>query len=382
MNNLLKTIFIVVVCFCFSKHAISQGGSKIETIVIDAGHGGKDPGALGKKSKEKDIALAVALKTGAYIEKNLPDVKVLYTREDDRFIPLHKRAEIANKNNADFFISIHCNALEISTVTGAETYVMGLHKNDQNLNVAMKENAAILFEENAETEYSGFDANSDESYIQFNLFQDENLDQSTALAGSIQMQFKDRVGRKDRSVKQAGFLVLWRTAMPGVLIELGYISNADEEKFLLSENGQVYMASAVYRAFRDYKKDYEKENGHPKTVIKKVEPTKKTEKAVEEKVIVKDEKKTATGVNYRVQFYTNPRKVVLYDKRFNGVPELEVYFDNAMYKYTSGHFNTIDDARRHLPIIKNLGYSDAFVAAFDGDERISFSRAQQLIGGK
>ena len=374
MRNFLKTLFVLLLVFSGSNLSNAQAGSKINTIVIDAGHGGKDPGALGKRSKEKDIALAVALKTGAYIEKNLPDVKVVYTRKDDRFIPLHKRAEIANKNNADFFLSIHCNAAESSKASGAETYIMGLHKDEQNLNVAMKENAAILFEENADDEYSGFDANSVESYIQFSLLQNENLDQSSALADNIQKQFKDRVGRKDRGVYQAGFLVLWRTAMPGVLIELGYISNAEEEKFLNSENGQVYMASAIYRAFRDYKKEYEKENDRPKPVVRKVEkPEPKT---------AASEHKTATGLNYRVQFYTNPRQIVLKDKRFKGVPDLEVYYHNGMYKYTSGRFNTMDEAKARVPLIKSLGFTDAFVGAFNGNERISFERARQIESGK
>ncbi len=374
MRDFLKTLFVLLLTFSGINLSNAQAGSKINTIVIDAGHGGKDPGALGKRSKEKDIALAVTLKTGAYIQKNLPDVKVIYTRKEDRFIPLHKRAEIANKNNADFFLSIHCNAVESGNASGAETYIMGLHKNDQNLNVAMKENAAILFEENADDEYSGFDANSVESYIQFNLLQNENLEQSSVLAENIQKQFKDRVGRKDRGVYQAGFLVLWRTAMPGVLIELGYISNAEEEKFLNSENGQVYMASAIYRAFRDYKKEYEKENNQPKPVVRKIEkPKQKT---------ITPEHKPSAGLNYRVQFYTNPRQVVLHDKRFKGIPDLEVYYHNGMYKYTSGRFNTLDEAKVRVPLIKSLGYSDAFVGAFEGDERISFERARQLESGK
>lgn len=375
MGNLLKSFTLFAIFALILSGLKAQESSKIRTVVIDAGHGGKDPGALGKRSREKDIVLSVALKTGAYIQKNLPDVKVIYTRKDDRFIPLHKRAQIANESNADFFISIHCNAVESGNASGAETYIMGLHKNEQNLNVAMKENAAILFEENANEEYGGFDANSTESYIQFNLMQDENLEQSSALAENIQKQFKDRVGRKDRGVYQAGFLVLWRTAMPGVLIELGYISNPSEEKFLTSENGQVYLASAIFRAFRDYKKDYEKENYTPKPVVQKLPEKKKAEPVT---VKNKEPEKETTGLNYRVQFYTNPRRVVLYDKRFKGVPELVVYYHNGMYKYTSGHFKTKDEAHQHLAVLKNLGYSDAFVAAFDGDERISFERARQL----
>lgn len=256
-GNIFALLFVMIF---LSSQALAQKGSRITTVVIDAGHGGKDPGAMGKHSKEKDITLAVALKTGHYIEKYLPDVKVIYTRKDDRFVPLYKRAEIANKNKADFFISIHCNANKSSGPFGAETYVMGLHKSKANLDVAMMENASIMFEDNAGTTYDGFDPSLPQSYIQFTLFQSEYLDQSLQLAYDIQRQFKDRVGRRDRGVHQAGFLVLWKTAMPGVLVELGYLSNPTEEKFLLSEKGQVYLASAIYRAFKEYKQEFEKQN--------------------------------------------------------------------------------------------------------------------------
>lgn len=388
MRILLKKLFILLLCSVIASLSSGQEGSKIKTVVIDAGHGGKDPGALGKHSKEKDIALAVALKTGAYIEKNL-DVEVIYTRKDDRFIPLHKRADIANKANADFFLSIHCNAIESGNASGAETYIMGLHKNDENLNVAMKENAAILLEENADDEYAGFDANSVESYIQFNLLQDENLDQSSALAENIQKQFKDRVGRRDRGVYQAGFLVLWRTAMPGVLIELGYISNPEEEKFLTSENGQVYMASAIYRAFRDYKKEYEKENVQPKAIVQKKEepkpviveqPEAETIKETKHEKAV-DIKEQISGLNYRIQFYTSPKKLVSNDKRIDGVVDLKVYFHNGIYKYTSGQFKSISEAKNQLSKLKELGYGDAFIVPFDGDERIGFEQARQMERG-
>jgi len=367
MTKLPKNIIAFLICFGFVIPSFSQSGSKIRTVVIDAGHGGKDPGALGHRSKEKDIVLAVALKTGAYIEKNLPGVKVIYTRKDDRFIPLHQRADIANKNNADFFISIHCNSVAAGNASGAETYVMGLHKNEANLNVAMKENAAILLEDNADDQYQGFDANSVESYIQFSLLQDENLNRSTALAENIQKQFKDRVGRRDRGVYQAGFLVLWRTAMPGVLVELGYISNPTEEKFLMSENGQVYMASAIFRAFRDYKQEYEKENNQPKpVVIEKPQPVLNTDKII------------GSSLNYRIQFYTNKNKIALSDKRFKKIPDPGVYYHNGMYKYTSGHFNTLKEAENHLSAIRKMGNRDAFIVPFNDDKRIGFDEARQM----
>ena len=236
--------------------------AKIKTVVIDAGHGGRDPGASSKYSKEKDIALAVALKTGGYIENNFPGVKVIYTRSTDKFIPLHKRGEIANKSNADLFISIHCNANNSSKIYGTETYVLGVEEDrtNRNMQVAMKENAAILLEEDAAAKYDNFDPNSPESLISLTLFQGDKLDKSLVVAEKIQRQFSERVGRKDRSVQQAGFLVLWKTSMPSVLVELGYLSNPTEEKFLRSKDGQVFMASAIYRAFKEYKREFEKEN--------------------------------------------------------------------------------------------------------------------------
>ena len=230
-------------------------------VVIDAGHGGKDPGAVGSKAREKNINLAVALKTGKYIRDNLKDVKVIYTREDDTYPGLAERAEVANRNKADLFISIHSNALTDKRLYGAETYVLGQTMDDANLQVAMKENSVITFEKDYETKYEGFDPNSVESYIIFSLMQNTYLRQSTEFATLVQDQFRERVGRKDRGVRQAGFVVLWRTTMPSVLVELGYITNPEEEKFLMSEQGQDYLASAIFRAFRDYKQTIDNRSG-------------------------------------------------------------------------------------------------------------------------
>jgi N-acetylmuramoyl-L-alanine amidase len=230
-------------------------------VVIDPGHGGKDPGAVGAKSKEKDVNLAVALKAGKYISNNLMDVKVIYTRTDDTFPGLAERAEVANRHKADVFISIHSNAISDKRFSGAETYVLGQTMDDANLQVAMKENSVITFEKDYKTKYEGFDPNSAESYIIFSLMQNTYLKQSTEFATMIQNQFRDRVGRKDRGVRQAGFVVLWRTTMPSVLIELGFISNPDEEKYLNSDQGQDYLASAIFRAFRDYKQTIDSRSG-------------------------------------------------------------------------------------------------------------------------
>jgi N-acetylmuramoyl-L-alanine amidase len=353
----------------------AQKGSKIKTIVIDAGHGGKDPGAVGKYSKEKDIALAVALLTGGYIKENLPGVKVIYTRSTDKFIPLHKRGEIANKSSADLFISIHCNANNSSKIYGTETYVLGVEDNrtNRNMEVAMKENAAILLEEDAADKYDDFDPNAPESLISLTLFQGDKLDKSSVVAEKIQRQFSERVGRKDRSVHQAGFLVLWKTSMPSVLIELGYLSNLTEEKFLRSKDGQVFMASAIYRAIKEYKREFEKENNaweYRKPVVNSDESN-----SAEVKLIVPAKN---TKVVYKVQFYTSPQQLPLSDSRFKKLKNLSYYEHNGMYKYTTGSFTTLNEATNYQKKVRIDGFSDAFIVAFYKNKRISLNEAKSV----
>ncbi len=224
--------------------------------MLDAGHGGHDPGTHGDISKEKDIALKIALKVGRYIEEKLPGVEVIYTRDDDTFVELHGRAYIANKNGADLFISIHCNAFPLNPeVKGTETYVMGLSKASRNLEVAKKENSVIYLEENYEQQYQGFDPNAPESLILLSLEQHAYQENSLMLAANIENQFKHRAGRRSRGVKMAPFWVLWDTSMPSVLVETGYLSNKKEERDLNDPLLQDYIASAIFRAFRDYKNE-------------------------------------------------------------------------------------------------------------------------------
>ncbi|CAN5392040.1 hypothetical protein BH10BAC4_BH10BAC4_01550 [soil metagenome] len=232
----------------------------VDTVVIDAGHGGKDPGTRGLFLKEKDVALKIALKVGGYIEKNLPGVKVIYTRKDDRYIALDERAEIANRNKADLFICIHANAVSKETINGTETYVMGPHKSVGNLDVAKRENSVIMLDDNYEERYEGFDPNSPESNILFSIAQSAYQESSLKFAGKVESEFKSRVGRKSHGVKQAGFWVLWRTAMPSVLIEVGFLTNNKEEKFLKEDANQNLVASGIYRAFKDYKTQVESIN--------------------------------------------------------------------------------------------------------------------------
>ncbi len=232
----------------------------LKTIVIDAGHGGHDNGCKGVESLEKDVALSIALKAGKYIEENFPDIKVIYTRKDDTFIELVERARIANDAKADLFISVHCNANESTKPFGTETYAMGLHRSDANLAVAQRENSVILLEEDYQQNYEGFDPNSPEAYIIFSLYQSANLDKSLSIAAKVQDQFETRLQRTNRGVKQAGFLVLYKTTMPAILIETGFLTNREEEKYMVKEESQYYLASSIFRAFRDYKEELEGSN--------------------------------------------------------------------------------------------------------------------------
>lgn len=230
---------------------------QVKTVVLDAGHGGKDPGCLGKKTSEKEVALDVVLKVGQMIKNSYPDVKVIYTRDSDEFIPLHERSAIANRNQADLFISVHCNGTDKKSVSGSETFVLGLHRVAHNLEVAKRENASILKEENYQQNYDGFDPNSDESHIALSMYQSAYLDQSIALATLIEGEFVDHAGRTSRGVKQAGFMVLKNATMPSVLVEAGFLTNAKEENFLITEDGKMRTATSIFNAFSKYKYDIE-----------------------------------------------------------------------------------------------------------------------------
>ncbi len=254
MKNIVLIPILAAIILLNSFTTLGIRDNKVNKIVIDAGHGGKDPGTHGVFSKEKNLALEIARIAGKYIEEHMKDVEVIYTRDDDTFIELEERAQIANRNGADLFISIHCNAFPPNPkVMGTETYVMGLHKTDENLAVAKRENSSIYLEDNYEETYGDFDPSSPDSHILFSLYQTAYLQNSLELASKIEDQFKTRAGRRSRGVKQAGFWVLWRTSMPSVLVETGYLSNPSEEKELNDKLKQDYIASGIYRAVRDYK---------------------------------------------------------------------------------------------------------------------------------
>ena len=248
--GILLVFITAAVCSSFLPHIKKAG---LRTIVIDAGHGGHDPGCQYGGKKEKDITLAIALKLGKIIKENLTDVNVIYTRSDDRFVELWERANIANKNGADFFISIHVNANEKQSACGTETYTMGLHKSQDNLEVAKRENAVVLMEDDYSKRYDGFDPKSPEANIIFSMYQNVHLDQSLRFASKVEKQFRNETKRLSLGVKQAGFLVLWKTTMPSVLIETGFLSNDSERKFLCSENGQDALAQGIFAALKEYK---------------------------------------------------------------------------------------------------------------------------------
>lgn len=348
----LKFIFLVVMAVFMAVFDLPAQEGVIKKVVIDAGHGGKDPGALGKKSREKDITLKVALKTGNYIEKYCPDVEVVYTRSKDVFVSLNQRAKIANDEAADVFISIHCNsAPKATSANGVETFVMGEHRNEANLKVAKLENAAILYEEDADVNYGGFDPNSTEAYIAFSFIQSEYKQKSLDLAERVQNQLVNRVGRKNRGVQQAGFLVLYRTAMPSILVEIGFLSNVNEEKFLLSELGQDYIASALFRAFRDYKK--ESDENWRKTMA------------------VSDANGKDDVIVYKVQFDSKPEEVSNMKSCYKGLDNVSCYYYKGSYRYTAGQFSTKSEADRYCKTVRAKGYKDAFVVKFVNGERIN-----------
>lgn len=362
--------YIITLCYflVFCSWGVAQETMRLKTIVIDAGHGGKDPGAVGKIMKEKDITLSVALKFGNLIKESMPDVKVIYTRNSDVFVPLDKRADIANKNNADLFVSIHANYISSPKVSGAETFVLGLHRSQDNLEVAKKENSVIVLEDNYITKYEGFDPNSTESYIIFELMQNAFLDQSIEAASKIQNHFSSVAQRYNRGVKQAGFLVLRQTAMPGVLVELGFLSNEAEEKYLASSAGQNSLANSLFQAFRDYKHQFEAQNNVVKDVPKSDQMAAKTSDAkatVQQRVV------------YKVQVASSSVKFANGKGILAKFPDATYYMDKGQYKYTVGETNSYLEV---LALQKKVRASvpDCFVVAFLNGKRISIQDAQKM----
>ena len=397
----LNKPYILYICTClwllFLPSCISDVRGKDFVVVIDAGHGGHDPGASGKITKEKHINLKVALKVGNLIKSNCQDVKVVYTRNKDVFIPLDRRAEIANNAKADLFISIHTNALAKNrTMKGASTYTLGLAKSDANLEVAKRENAVILYESDYQTRYAGFNPNSAESYIIFEFMQDKYMEQSVHLASQMQKQFRQTCRRADRGVHQAGFLVLKASAMPSILIELGFISTPEEERFLYSEAGSSTMAQGIYRAFLNYKREQEiRLTGVSRTIVPAepldIETAATTESSSDNEQRsaeaaasgnrmpasnppAEQQKTGRADITFKVQILTASRPLAQNDRRLKGLKEVEYYKEKGIYKYTCGasaDYNQVLRTRRSLlPRFK-----DAFIIAFRNGEKMNVQEA-------
>jgi len=368
----LILIFLVFlnVNFCLSQQEIIG----VKTVVIDPGHGGKDPGAIGATGVyEKRVALDVSLKVGAKIKAQFPDVTIIYTRDNDKFVSLYDRAKLANQKKADLFISIHANAANNKAAYGSETWVLGLHKSAAALEVAKRENASILMEDNYETKYEDFNPNNPDDYIGLSLRQSAFLDQSLALAAGIQDEFKNSIKRYNRGVKQAGFLVLYKTTMPAVLAELGFLSNKTEEQYLNSAKGKEELANSIFDAFSLYKKNIETINASFQDDNSTSDRTNTDETKQGNPVSDnsgKDDSKASDALTYRVQFKMTSKKLSLTPANFSGLNELFVYESGGFYKYTSGEFDTFDQANAHKNKVRVAGYESAFVVKFKGDKRI------------
>ena len=372
--TLLALSLTLVVVLPFSAFAEKQF-----TLVIDAGHGGKDAGAIGRKAKEKTINLNVALAFGKLVKEKCPEVKVIYTRSTDKFVSLSERAAIANRNNADLFVSSHTNAVARGRkVYGTETFTLGMARADENLEVAKRENSVITYEENYKQTYAGFDPNSAESYIIFEFMQDRYMEQSVELARCIQNQYTSHAGRQNKGVKQAGFLVLRETSMPSVLTELGFISTPEEENYLNSARGQRQLAQSLYNGFITYYKKVTKNVAAP-LIAQDVEIAAPT---VSAPVIQQTPPSQTTAVSnarpvYKVQIFTSPTKVKSTDARLKNVKKADFYKDGNTYKYTSGSstdYNEINNLRRQL----SKRFKGCFVIAFLNGERIDLNEARRL----
>jgi len=378
VNNAKLIIFLFVFVFSGNFIVAQENRTKIKTIVIDPGHGGKDSGTMGTKRfkiYEKHVALAVSLKLGKYISDAFPEVEVIYTRDSDFFLELNERTEIANKANADLFISIHCDGFTNPKPSGASVFVMGMSKLKANMDVAMRENSAIYLEDNYKKKYDGFDPKSPESYIVFSLMQNTYLNQSLKIAEQVETQFSTRANRKSRGVKQAPFYVISRTNMPSILIECGFLTNPKEEEFLHSEIGQDYIASAIFRAFRSYKESVEIEEPKIKDTIKSdVKINNEVEKKI--KVIADAKQESDLNMIFKIQIGTY-LKSMLDQKEFVNLNAEEVKI-NGTFKYFVNSGNDkkeADNLRNHL---REKGFNGAFVVAFLNGKRISTKEALNL----
>jgi N-acetylmuramoyl-L-alanine amidase len=387
-------LFVALFITCCSSYLYAQTSAdyKFKTIVLDAGHGGHDTGCRGAYSYEKDVTLAIIKKLGELIKKAYPDIKVIYTRETDTFVELYERANIANRNHADLFISIHCNATKSLTAYGTETWLMGLHKSEGNLDVSRRENDVILLEENYEAHYDGFDPNSPEGYIILSMNQNAHINQSINLASKVENEFS-KDNRQSRGVKQAGFLVLWRTTMPSILIETGFLTNRQEEKYLTSESGRNEIAQSVLKAIVEYKAEVEgdfsqlklvrdEENGDNnliadtsgKIYVKQAEHLDSVNKTIE-KGSNDSISKTNAGTIFKVQITASENLISIKDPRFGGIQDITIdKNDKGINRYVIGNYSSFQDCQNRLAVLRKKGYKDAFIVAYKEGNRIPLNQ--------
>lgn len=390
----------------FEKEQSQDPPFKIKTVVIDAGHGGHDPGCLGSDSREKHLALAISNELARQMRVAHPDIKVIQTRDKDVFVPLYERASIANRNHADLFISIHCNFMPGKGATkGSETYVMGLHTAEHNLNVAKRENASIYLEEDFEKNYD-YDTNSPEGHIILSMFQSAFLDQSILMAKLVEKEIAAD-NRKSRGVKQAGFVVLKETTMPSILVEVGFLSNKTEETYLKSKNGQKETASSILDAFSQYRFEVENEanqtkayhSSPTKTPVKKQVPvstpkasyaqnnSSTTPKATNTVSISKPKEVEVNPkggtIRFRVQLAASPLILNTQASKWKNLSYMvEVITENKLYKYQLTQFNSFEEAVKAQRDVRLRGFGDAFVVAYQNGQRIPLNQAKRVLGLK
>lgn len=377
MNNYRNTFYLLSIVFLMVGNSVlAQSGQKFK-VTLDAGHGDHDFGAVYHGHIEKNIALAVVLKVGKILEKN-PNIEVVYTRKTDVFIDLVERANIANRADANIFVSIHCNANKNTAADGSETFVMGLTKNASNLEAAKKENSVITLEKDYKEKYEGYDPNSPETLIGMTLMQEEYLENSIALAGKVQDNFRNLLNQKDRGVKQAPFMVLHKAYMPRVLIEMGFISNPTEGERLDSELGQEEVALCIANAIINYKKEFFGEEPNEPVMetpnVRKIERVIPAPKVQDTTVIAVDTPKEvidATAIVYKVQLSASAKRLDLVPSNFKGLSDVASTFENNLYKYTYGETNDYEVAKKKLAEAKNKGFATAFIIAFKDGKSIN-----------
>ena len=365
----VSTLFLFV-SFLTTAHAFQKHKDKF-VVVLDAGHGGHDPGNVGNGYKEKEIALNIVMTVGKSLEKH-PNIKVIYTRKTDVFVPLRDRAKMANDADADLFVSVHCNSHH-SSAHGTETFVLGLHENQRNFEIAKKENEVIFLEENYESHYDGFDPNSPESFIGLTLMQEEYLDQSTQLARLVQDNFTKTLKRNDRGVKQAGFWVLHNTYMPSVLVETGFLTYKPEGAYLNSAKGQSEVSLSIYKGVMDYKMILDRNVGQ--NVYKDLANTEVIKEAVDEEIKSDNTSKSLyPDTIFKIQLAASSNKIEPKPFNFKGLKDISREKEDKLFKYFHGNTSDYNEIKKMAEVAKSKGYPDSFIVAYQNGKRVNVSQ--------